>query len=78
MSTEGIFLRRLIRSLKDRHSTVPGRLRKLGPQTLLQKRQGFFFVFVQEDPPKPEYVLGTKIQHNLFDVHFFSSSGHFL
>jgi hypothetical protein len=77
MFTEAIFLRRLIRSLEDRHSMVPGRLLQLGFQTFLQKRKSSLLVFDQENPRNPKRVLGTKIQHSGSDVHSFSSSGHF-
>jgi hypothetical protein len=77
MSAKGILLRRLIRSLEDRHSMIPGRLRQLRLQTFLKKRKGFVFVFVKKDPCEPERVLGAKIQDHMFDVHLFSSSSHF-
>ena len=76
--TESIFLRRLIRSLKDRHSMIPGRLQQLRLQTFLEKRKGFVFVFVEKNSRKPERALWTEIQHNRFDVHLFSSFSHFL
>ena len=78
MFTEGVHLRRLIRSLEDRHSMIPGRLRKLRLQTFLEKRKGFVFVFIKKDPCESERVLGAKIQYHMFYVHFFSFSSHFL
>jgi hypothetical protein len=76
MFTEGILFRRLIRSLEDRHSMIPGRLCQLRLQTFLKKRKGFVFIFVKKDPCEPERVLGAKIQHHMFDIHLFSTSSH--
>ena len=47
--TEGIFLRRLIRSLEDRHSMVPGRLLQLGFETLLKIKESLLFVLIKKD-----------------------------
>jgi hypothetical protein len=76
--TEGILLRRLIRSLEDGHSMIPGRLQQWRLQTFLKKCKGFVLVFVEKDPRKPERALGAKIQHNMFYVHLFSLSSRFL
>jgi len=46
---EGIFLGRLIRSLKDRHSMISGRLLQLRFEGLLKKSQSLLLVFVQEN-----------------------------
>ena len=61
MFVESILLRRLIRSLEDRDSMIPGRLRQLRLQTFLEKRKGFVFVFIKEDPCEPERFLGAKV-----------------
>jgi len=76
--TKRVLLRRLIRSLKDWHSMIPGRRRQLRLKRFLKKRKGFLFVFVKEDSRQPERFFWAKIQHNIFYVHPLSSSNHFL
>jgi hypothetical protein len=46
---ERVFLRRLIRSLKDRHSMIPSRLIQLGLQAILKKEESLFFVLIEEN-----------------------------
>jgi hypothetical protein len=47
--TEGILLRRLIRSLEDRHSMVTGCLIQLGLQALFKKEESLVFVFIHQN-----------------------------
>jgi len=78
MFAEHIFLSGLIRSLKDWHSMVPGRLQQLRLKTFLEKGKGFVFFFVKEDSRQPERFFWAKIEHNIIYVHPLSSSNHFL
>ena len=57
---------------------VPSCSFELRFETLFEKKEGLFFVFVKKDSCKPERVLGAKIQHDMFYVHLFSPSSHFL
>jgi hypothetical protein len=69
MLAEAILLRRLIRSLKDRHSMVPGGLRQLRFETFFEKKECLVPVFVEKDFREHECLLWTEIQHERFDVH---------
>ena len=73
MFAEGILLRRLIRSLKDRHSVLSCRIVQLRFDAFLEKREGLFSVFVQKNSRQSECLMWTKIQHKRFDVHLFTS-----
>ena len=46
---KGILLRRLIRSLKDRHSVIPGRLFQLGLEAFFKKQECLLFVFIHKN-----------------------------
>ena len=38
-----------------------------------EKSEGLFPVFVEKDSRKPERLLWTEVQHDVFDVHLFPS-----
>jgi hypothetical protein len=78
MFAKHIFLRRLIRSLEDRHSMVPGRVIQLRLQTFLEKQKGVVSVSVEENPCKPQGFLGAEIQDHILNFHSFASSSHLL
>ena len=78
MFAEHIFLSRLIRSLKDRHSMISGRLIQLGFETFLEKCKGLCFVFVDEDSCHPYRFFEAKVEEKRFYHQRFSSSSHFL
>ena len=59
--TEAILLRRLIRSLEDRHSVIPGRLDPIEASDIPLETQGLVFIFVEKDSRKPHGFLGVKI-----------------
>jgi hypothetical protein len=67
--TEGILLGRLIRSLEDRHSMVPGRLFQLWFKALFEKRKGFLLVLIHENSGEPQSFLGMKVQDHAFYDH---------
>ena len=56
---KGVFLRRLIRSLKDRHSMVPCCLIQLRFEALFEKEEGLSFVFIEEDSRQPQCFFRT-------------------
>jgi len=75
--SEGILLRRLIRSLKDWHSMVPGCFVQLRFDAFFKKWKGLVFVFVNKDSRKTERFFWVKIKHDFFNIHP-RSFNHFL
>jgi hypothetical protein len=75
---ERIFLRRLIRSLEDRHSVISRRLLQLRFEALFKKKEPLLPVFIHENSCQSEGFLRTKAYDNALDRHLSSSSSHFL
>ena len=71
-------MRRLIRSLKDRHSMISGRLIQLGFETLLKKEKSLFFVVIEKDPRESKGFFRVKVKDYVLYLHPCSSSSHFL
>ena len=64
-----IFLRRLIRSLEDRHSVIPACLVQLRLQAFLQKEHCLLTIFVDKNSRQTKCLLRGKLYYNLFDCH---------
>jgi hypothetical protein len=71
--TEGILLRRLIRSLKNRHSMVPGRLIQLRFKTLFKKKKSLFFFVIEKDSRESKSFLRVKAKDYVLYLHPVSS-----
>ena len=57
---------------------VPGRLIKLRFQALFKKEKSLFFVVIKKDSRKSKGLYRAKGKDNIFYLHPFSSSNHFL
>ena len=74
---EGV-LRKLIRSLEDRHSMVTCRLIQLRLQALFKKEESLSFIFIEEDSRESKGLFRAKVKDYILYLHPFSSSNHFL
>ena len=70
--TEGVFLRRLIRSLKDRHSMVTCRLIQLRLQALFKKEESLSFIFIEEDSRESKGFFRAKVKDYALYLHIFA------
>ena len=66
---EIVLLRRLIRSLEDRHSVIPGLLIKLRLEGFFQKEHCFLAILIEENPHQTKGFLSGKLYYNIFDCH---------
>ena len=71
-------MRRLIRSLKDRHSMVTRRLIQLRFKTLFKKEKSLSFIFIEEDSRESKGLFRAKVKDYILYLHPFSSSNHLL
>jgi hypothetical protein len=71
--TEGILLRRLIRSLEDRHSMIPGRLIQLRFKTLFKKNKSLLFFVIEKDSRESKGFLRVKAKDYVLYLHPVSS-----
>ncbi|MBP1697407.1 MAG: hypothetical protein H6Q41_2595 [Deltaproteobacteria bacterium] len=72
MLAEGILLRRLIRSLKDWHSMITGRIYKLRFEALLKEEKRLFFVFIEEDSRESKGFFRAKVKDYALYLHIFA------